>query len=592
MSGSMGKRDSNTHGDVDFGRMASLKNWGDPPSSMAEKLDREAIVDCGWGRLILGQTFSSNKRLVEELRNEDAGQRNVALYTRDPQVIVSRAPQHLFIDPSLTYRLDLVDADLEPSESSVIEVRPLQGEEDVRAINRIYKARDMVTLRDDFYHGQREQPALQTLLAVDRRDDSVIGCVTGVDHYAAFADPDNGSSLWALAVDPQCALPGVGKALVVALAHSYAQAGRSFIDLSVMHDNHQAIQLYKALGFYQVPVYCIKNKNTINEQLYVGERGDSGLNIYAQIIVDEAYRRGIAVDIVDSARGFFDLRLGSRNISCRESLSDLTSAVAMSRCDDKSATHRFLHREGLNVPRQEELNSVEQAENFMASHDSIVIKPAQGEQGEGVFVDLRSKDEVAKAYLAAARMCDKVIGEVFVAGKDLRIIVIDGAVVAAAVRAPATIIGDGVHSVSDLIAKQSRRRKAATQGESEIPMDEETRRCVADAGLEMDEIPARGKELQVRKTANLHTGGTMHDVTGELHPELVEAAIRGAQALDMPLVGFDFIVSDPAAPDYVIIEANERPGLANHEPQPTVERFVDMLFPQTISNQDKPHAKA
>ncbi len=93
-----------------------------------------------------------------------------------------------------------------------------------------------------------------------------------------------------------------------------------------------------------------------------------------------------------------------------------------------------------------------------------------------------------------------------------------------------------------------------------------------------------GEVLAVRKTANLHTGGTIHDVTENLHPHLCVEAERAAEVLDIPVVGFDFLVPDVSEPDYVIIEANERPGLANHEPQPTAERFIDLLFPQTRSD--------
>ena len=168
----------------------------------------------------------------------------------------------------------------------------------------------------------------------------------------------------------------------------------------------------------------------------------------------------------------------------------------------------------------------------------------------------------------------------------LRVIVIDGAVVAAAIRKPATVCGDGQHTIRMLIEKQSRRRAAATGGESRIPLDEETERAVRIAGYSLDDTLAEGESLAVRKTANLHTGGTIHDVTAELHPDLAAAAVAGARALDIPLVGFDFLVSDVAEPDYVIIEANERPGLANHEPQPTAERFIDFLFPHSRANQD------
>lgn len=577
----MATRDSKPDRQLEIENMASLKSWGDPPSALASDLTGESVIDCGWGRLIFGQTFGSNTRLAHELKNERQGQRDVALYTRDPHVVVSKDPQALFIDPSLTFRLDLPSAELTHKLPEGINIRSMEGSRDEYHINRIYKARGMVKLKSNFSEYLSSEPALKTLVVVDQQSDKVIGCVTGVDHFLAFGDPDNGCSLWALAVDPQCLHPGIGRALATYLAQEFKQAGRAFMDLSVMHDNAEAIQLYESLGFFQVPVYCVKTKNVINEQLYVGPRSESELNVYAQIIVDEACRRGIAVDIVDAAGGFFDLTLGSRTISCRESLTELTSAMALSRCDDKSTTLRFLRRAGLKVPDQQELKSENDAVEFLSRHQRIVIKPSRGEQGVGVFVDLRTPEETIEAYHAAAELSDKVVGESFSTGEDLRIIVIDNKVVAAAIRRPASIVGDGINSVSQLIEKQSRRRSSATQGESSIPMDAETIRCISDAGYEMEQVLPNGVEIQVRKTANLHTGGTLHDVTAELHPVLRDAAVKAAQTLVMPLVGLDFIVESAQQPHYVIIEANERPGLANHEPQPTAERMLDMLFPQT-----------
>ena len=113
-------------------------------------------------------------------------------------------------------------------------------------------------------------------------------------------------------------------------------------------------------------------------------------------------------------------------------------------------------------------------------------------------------------------------------------------------------------------------------------MDAETERCVALAGLSMDDVPEKGRVIAVRKTANLHTGGTIEDVTAEVHPDLVDAAVRAAWAIDIPVTGIDLMVRSPHEPDYVFIEANERPGLANHEPQPPAERFIDLLFPLSI----------
>ena len=213
-----------------------------------------------------------------------------------------------------------------------------------------------------------------------------------------------------------------------------------------------------------------------------------------------------------------------------------------------------------------------------------MVKPARGEQGHGISVDVRSPDNLATAIETARKFSADVIIEELVEGHDLRIIVIDFKVVAAAVRRPATIAGTGQHSVRKLIEKYNRRRMAVTGGESQVPLDGETERCLQQLNLSWDAVPEAGRQIPVRKTANLHTGGTIHDVTDNLHPGLVKAAEAAARALDIPVTGLDFIVPDIAGDEYRIIEANERPGLANHEPQPTAERFVDFLFPQTVSD--------
>jgi D-alanine-D-alanine ligase-like ATP-grasp enzyme len=165
------------------------------------------------------------------------------------------------------------------------------------------------------------------------------------------------------------------------------------------------------------------------------------------------------------------------------------------------------------------------------------------------------------------------------AGADVRVLVIDHRVVAAAVRQPAAVVGDGRHSVAELIDVQSRRRSAATGGESRIPVDDTTEALLAELDLTLDSVLDAGRRVEVCATANLHTGGTIHDITDQLHPAHAEAAVLAADALDIPVTGIDLLVPDLAEPDHVIIEANERPGLANHEPQPTAEAFVDLLFP-------------
>ncbi len=545
---------------------------------------RDVVVECGWGRLLFGNTFGDLRDLAEEMAGEQEGRRDICFLARDPHVLVSLAPERLFIDPSHTYRLQLADRAHGRPRIPGIRVRPIETMDDAHAVNRLYLACGMVTAPPETLVENASGEIVTHLIAED--DDGIVGTVMGVDHVAAFGDGAGGSSLWCLAVDPQTPRPGVGEALVRALAASFADDGRDHMDLSVLHDNQPAIALYEKLGFERVDVYAVKSKNPINERFFVASNVAEGfeeLNPYARIIADEALRRGIAVDIVDATAGYLRLTHGGRSVLTRESLSELTTAVAMSRCDDKRVTRDLLVDHGLTVPQGREASFDVDDEVFLAEVGEVVVKPARGEQGEGITVGVRTIDELHAARVRARNHCPDVLVEERVQGHDLRVIVIGHEVVAAAERRPAQVVGNGELSVRELIRRQSRRRSAATGGESRIPLDEETEANVAYAGWSMQDVLPDGVVVQVRGTANLHTGGTIHDVTDRLHPDVAAAARAASHALDIPVVGLDFLVPSLDESTYVIIEANERPGLANHEPQPTAERFVDLLFPGTRS---------
>ncbi len=535
-------------------------------------------VHCGWGRILIGHTYPDAASLSAELLNEAPGERDIALYVAAPQQVLAYAPQQLFLDPSDTFRLWF--SDYRPAHEIFrgFVIRRVQSEADWSAINCLYQARHMLPV-DPSHCTPRDEGGPVYWLAEDETSGQVLGAMMGLDHRKAFDDPENGSSLWCLAVSPSCPRPGVGEALVRHLIEHYMGKGRAYLDLSVLHDNRQAKALYAKLGFRDLQTFTIKRKNTINQALFLGPGPEADLNPYARIIVDEARKRGIEVQVDDAEAGLFTLTHGGRRIRCRESLSDLTSAVSMTLCQDKQLTHRCLARAALNLPAQQLAGSREDNAAFLAQHRRVVVKPVNGEQGQGVAVDLTGEDELEAAIERARQFDTRVLLESYHAGLDLRIVVIGYAVVAAAIRRPAEVIGDGRTRIRALIEKQSRRRAAATGGESRIPLDDETCRCLRAAGYDLDSVLPDGQRLPVRRTANLHTGGTLEDVTANLHPTLQEAAVRAARALDIPVVGLDLLVSAADAPDYVFIEANERVGLANHEPQPTAERFIDLLFP-------------
>ncbi len=536
------------------------------------------IIQCGWGRLLFGQTFPDPGALASGLLEEALGERDIAPYVASPQQVLAQAPQQLFLDPSDMLRLWFSDYRQARRSFRGFSIRPVQGEADWEAVNCLYLQRGMLPV-DPARISPREQGGPSYWLAEDNDSGEPIGSVMGLNHVRAYNDPEQGCSLWCLAVAVHCSRPGVGEALVRHLIEHYLSRGLNYLDLSVLHDNRQARALYSKLGFRELQSFSIKRKNGINQSLFLGPGPEAELNPYARIIVNEAHRRGIEVQVEDAEAGLFVLNQGGRRIRCRESLSDLTSAVSMSLCQDKRMTHRAFARAELNQPAQCLAGTPEENAAFLARHKSVVVKPVNGEQGEGVAVDLRSPEAMEQAIALAAQFDSRVLLESFHAGLDLRIVVIGYAVVAAAIRRPAAIIGDGQHCISELIETQSRRRLAATGGESRIPLDEETRRTVAAAGFSMDSRLPAGEQLIVRKTANLHTGGTLEDVTASLHPLLAETAVAAARALEIPVVGLDLLVPAADQPDYVLIEANERVGLANHEPQPTAERFLDLLFP-------------
>ncbi len=556
------------------------------PPELVEAMAKDVELELGWGRLIFGQTFADSRQLVEALRREGPGRRDICIYARESHVVVAEAPSELFIDPSHTYRLRFTadHADESAPAPPGVTVRTLNDPADADAMNRVYVRCGMVPAPvETIWNNHLHEPAVTYLIAVRDDDGAVVGTVTGVDHEVLFSDPERGSSLWTLAVDPAAGIPGIGEALTRATAEHFRQAGRDYLDLSVGHDNAAAIGLYEKLGFRRVPVLAIKRKNAINEPLFSPppETVDD-LNPYARIIADEALRRGIWVEVLDAETGEMRLTHGGRSVITRESLSEFTSAVAMCRCDDKRLTRRLVSDAGITVPRARLATFGEDDYAFVKEVGEVVVKPTRGEQGKGITVGVtveHGPDDLNAALARAREQHPEVLIEQRVTGDDLRLVVIDGRVVAAALRLPPEIIGTGEHTVRDLIVAESRRRSAATGGESRIPLDDLTESTVAEAGWHFDDVLPQGMRLRVRHTANLHQGGTIHDVTAQVNQDLCRVAVTAAEAIGIPVTGIDLLVPDITGTEYAFIEANERPGLANHEPQPTAAAFLDFLFP-------------
>ncbi len=571
----------------------SISHWKESHSKFESVQGENSAINVGWGNLIFANTFEGNEKLVERIKSEKSGQRNIAFYAQDPQITVSEYPNDVFMDPSYTYRIWFEKYKQSKRLNSRIFVRRLNSVEDLDQVNHILMARRMVTLNKEAVLKEKKSKKAIHLVAESQKTGEIVGYVTGVDHKEVFDDPEKGSSLWSLAVHPNSMIPGIGEALTRYLIEYFIARGNSYLDLSVIHGNKQAITLYKKLKFEKVPVYCLKKKNSINESLYTSMKKTKHLNPYAQIIVDEAARRGIEISFIDKKMGYFRLSLGARSVVCRESLTDQTSAIAMSQCADKRMTSKVLKSHKISVPDQMTFNhDLSEAYRFLEKHKQIVVKPADGEQGQGVKVGIRSKQDLKKSLESLKGDVGPIIIEEMVSGYDVRVIVIDYQFVAAALRRPPEILGNGVKTVKQLILALNRRRMAATGGESQVPFDDETLRTLKEQKLTLDSVLKDGRIVQVRKTANVHTGGTIEDITPQFSDFFKKVSVEAAISLGIPVVGLDLMIPSFLKNKYWIIEANERPGLANHEPQPTAQAFIDFLFPQTrkeVSNYENPY---
>ncbi len=450
----------------------------------------DVVLELGWGRLIFGQTFADAEKLAEVLRGETHGRRDICIYAREPHVlvvegarrVVHRPQPHL---PAAVLRRRRIRDRRRPDSR----VRTLQGEpEDADAINRVYVRCGMVPAPDRRHLGQppATSDAVDYLVAVRDDDGSRRRHSHGRRPRAAVRRP--GERLEPVDAggrpDDRACRASVRR-LTRALAAIYRDRGRAYMDLSVTHDNAAAIALYEKLGFQRVPVMAVKRKNAINEPLFTHppETVDD-LNPYARIIADEAMRRGIWVEVLD-AEARRDAAVARRpqrrhprivvGVHLRGGDESLRRQAA-----DPAHRRRCRHRgaegpAGHLRPRTTTNSSPRSAMWWSNRREANRARASRSASTAPTNSTARWPGPASSIPRCSSNSAPP--------GDDLRLVVIDGKVVAAALRRPAEIVGTGHHTVRELIETQSRRRAAATGGESRIPMDDVTEATVAEAGL-------------------------------------------------------------------------------------------------------------
>lgn len=309
-------------------------------------------------------------------------------------------------------------------------------------------------------------------------------------------------------------------------------------------------------------------------------------------IVEEARRRGIPVRRLNS-RSLIQLGLGRNLRRVQASMTERTSAIAVELAQDKDVTKRVLESVGLPVPRGDVAHTEEEA---VAIADEIgypvILKPLDANHGRGISGRLADADAVRAAWPTARAHGHHIVVETFAEGRDHRVLVVNGRLVAVAERVPAHVVGDGTRSVRELIAEANRdprRGVGHTSVLTRLPADEATADFLANTGRSLDTVPADGEMVLLRGTANLSTGGTSIDRTDEIHPENVTACELAATAIGLDVAGLDVITPDVSIPfresGSVIIEVNAAPGLRMHthpaegKARNVAGAIVEMLYP-------------
>ena len=313
-----------------------------------------------------------------------------------------------------------------------------------------------------------------------------------------------------------------------------------------------------------------------------------------QALIDEAVSRDIPFIRLDR-HSLVQFGHGVHQQRIRATMTSKTSAIGVDVASDKSLTNRLLDSAGLPVPRAD---VVETEEAAVAAARRIgfpcVLKPLDGNHGRGVHLDLRSEEAVRAAFPGALSQSRTgvVVVESYVTGNDYRCLVIGGKVAAIAERVPASVTGDGEHTVRQLvdIANADPRRGIGHEKVlTRIKVDDAAAELVRAQGYELDDVPPDGTWIKLALTGNMSTGGTSIDRTIEAHPDNVEIAETAAGIVGLDVAGIDFICPDIATPvretGGAIVEVNAAPGFRMHthptegEPQYVARPVIDGLFP-------------
>ncbi|HMU10932.1 MAG TPA: cyanophycin synthetase [Ferruginibacter sp.] len=322
-------------------------------------------------------------------------------------------------------------------------------------------------------------------------------------------------------------------------------------------------------------------------------REDTRLGPSTGCIVDEAAKRNIPY-IRLNKQSLVQLGYGVHQKRIRATIASTTSNIAVDIACDKEETKLLLEAAEIPVPRGTVIKTEAGLDEAIQKFGyPLVLKPIDGNHGKGNTTNITNREQALKAFEAAKQYGRNVIVERFITGFDFRCLVINNKFICAALRTPASVVGDGVHNIQWLIDetnKDPRRGYGHEKVLTQITIDQFTQKMLDDANITLETIPGKGERVLLKPTANLSTGGTSTDVTDEVHPTNIFMFERIAKIIGLDICGIDVMATDLRTPvsenGGAILEVNAAPGFRMHIepaeglPRNVAEPVIDMLFPK------------
>jgi cyanophycin synthetase len=313
-------------------------------------------------------------------------------------------------------------------------------------------------------------------------------------------------------------------------------------------------------------------------------------------IVEEAAARGIPY-IRLNRHSLVQLGYGVNQRRIRATIASTTGSIAVDIACDKEETKNLLGAAEIPVPKGRIVYTEEGLKDAIDSVGyPIVTKPVDGNHGKGATTGIMNWDDAVVGLNAAKKYSRGVIVEKFITGKDHRVLVVNYQYVAAAIRKPAAVMGDGKHTIQQLIDitnEDPRRGYGHEKVLTQIAIDDFLHEMLKREDLTLDSIPEAGREVFLKPTANLSTGGTATDVTDMVHPDNIFMCERIARIIGLDICGIDIMAPDLSVPirenGGAILEVNAAPGFRMHIepteglPRNVAEPVIDMLYPPGTS---------